>query len=272
MGLLASIAQVPQYHFDFIFHSLFHTNIDDYIALLRNLEVAQQLGFDKSISIAKVAQSAGYQSEIAFVKAFSKSIGQSPQQFQQSPDWGNFFAKQQPLKTLSEGHEELSASDVNIEIVDLDSIALIVIKHRTLAEYLPQTIQAMRAFRQAHQLTAATSQTFNFIYQSTAAANEQYNIDIAVSINDTQKTALKSLIESSEFFYFDEIPKGRFASFIHTGSDEALHKKLKYLYGTWLIAQNKKESVELKDIPLIFEKVNITEPDKQQTRVYLALV
>ena len=130
----------------------------------------------------------------------------------------------------------------------------------------------MRAFRQAHQLSPATSQTFSFVYQINASENEQYNIDIAVSINDNQKATLTPLIESYEHFKLCEIPKGRFASFIHTGSDEALNQKVKYLYGTWLIEQNKKYNVELKKLPLIFEKKDITEPNKQQTRVYLALV
>ena len=268
---LAELAQVPECHFDFIFSSLFHTNLKDYVALLRNLEVAQLLGFDKTISLAQVAKSAGFSSVKDFEVAFTKSIGQSPQAFQLSPDWGNFFQKQQPLKTLSEGHDELSAEQVNIEIVELAEIPLIAIEHRGLSQYVPQTVQAMRAFRQAHHLSPKDSRTFNFIYQASSNETEEYYIDIAVSVNVEQKASLASVITASQHFINKQLVEGRYATFLHSGTDEELNKKMKYLYGTWLINQNKTQNTELANQPLIVEKIHITEPEKMKTRVYLAL-
>ncbi len=270
--LLASIAQVPECHFDFIFHSLFHTRTEDYIGLLRNLEAAQQLGFDKAIPISTVAESAGFASEASFTEAFTKAIGQSPSQFQLTPDWGNFFEKQQPLKTLSEGHDELTAEQANIELVELEAIPLIAIEHRTQAQYLPQTIEAMRAFRQAHQLSPDTSRTFNFIYQSAAEPLQQFNIDIAASVTQTQKADLRSVIDVSDYFMESMIPAGRYATFLHSGSDEDLNKKVKYLYGNWLNEQSQNKPIQLKNLPLIFEKLNITQPQQIKTRVYLGFV
>ncbi|WP_299572076.1 GyrI-like domain-containing protein [uncultured Shewanella sp.] len=277
---LARLAQIPEYHFEFIFQSLFHTKLNEYIDLLRHLEAAQQLGFDKSVAISVVAQAVGFSSEKAFERAFTRSIGQSPKQFQLAPDWGNFFQKQQPLKTLSEGHDQLSAFEVNIEVVELEEVPLIIIEHRTLAEYLPQTIQAMRVFRQTHNLSPEKSQTFNFIYQTypegveyeqihSSASN--YKIDIAVSVNAQQKASLIAAIESSEYFKETSIPKGSYASFLHSGSDEALNKKIKYLYGTWLVENSKINNTQLNTMPLIFEKLKINNSNQSQTRVYLPL-
>ncbi|WP_394494533.1 AraC family transcriptional regulator [Shewanella sp. ENK2] len=267
LSVLSDIAKVPEYHFDFIFLSLFHTSSSEYIALLRNLEAGQQLGFDKSISIKEVAVSVGYQSETAFITDFTQAIGQSPQAFQRQPNWGQFFQKQQPLKTLSEGHNDLTAADVNVDNCKLDKIDLAMISHQAEAQYLPQTIQAMRAFRQANQLSPTSSRTFNFVYQSKPKSTEQLHIDIAVSINTLEKQRIGPAINDSEYFYYSCIPEGKYASFIHLGSDKELERKLKYLYGAWLSSTNQR----LKNVPLIFEQLNITEPSKQATRVYLGL-
>ncbi|MCL1143927.1 AraC family transcriptional regulator [Shewanella gaetbuli] len=268
LDTLADIAQVPQCHFDNIFMSLFHSTSSQYIQLLRNLEAAHQLGFDKNISIMQVAQSVGYVDEATFTTEFTASIGQSPSDFQLHPDWGNFFVKQQPLKTLSEGHETLSADDVNVEVIRLETIPCIAIKHQASEQYLPQTIQSMRAFRQAHKLSPQFSRTFNLIHQFQQNASGQINMDIAVSVTAEQKAQLTAVINDSEHFYFSEIPQGQYATFLHTGTDEELKKKLNYLFASWLSLQHK----TLANYPLFFERLNILQQDNAQTRVFLGVV
>ncbi|MCC4831560.1 GyrI-like domain-containing protein [Shewanella sp. 10N.7] len=68
------------------------------------------------------------------------------------------------------------------------------------------------------------------------------------------------------------ILEGRYATFLHSGSDEDLNKKVKYLYGTWLNEQSQNKAIQLKNLPLIFEKLNITQPQQIKTRVYLGFV
>ncbi|UJF23285.1 AraC family transcriptional regulator [Shewanella sp. OMA3-2] len=265
---LAVEAGVPFNHFEFIFYSLYHTQVADYIALLRNIEAAQTLGFDKSVSILDVAKAAGYSSAVEFTQAFTSSIGQTPEAFRQAPDWGNFFIKQQPLKTLSQGHNTLTDVDVNIEAIRLDRLDLVLIKHRGPKEYLSQTMQALSAFKKAHQLPLSDCRRFNFIYNLPQNMNTDHAIDIGVSITPTKASELQVVMADSKYFNVTALQSGIYATFSHKGSEIALQDKINYLYHTWLT----KNDFTLTEHPLVFEHVErIEDANDVHVKVYLAV-
>ena len=265
---LAAEAGVPLNHFEFIFYSLYHTQVVDYIALLRNIAAAQTLGFDKSVSILEVATAAGYSSTVEFTQAFTASIGQTPQAFRQAPDWANFFIKQQPLKTLSQGHNTLTDADVNIEIIQLDKVDLVLIKHRGPKVYLPQTIQALIAFRKTHQLRLLDNRTFNFVYCLPQNMSMNYAIDIGVSVPTAKLSDLQVVMADSEYFKASAMPSGTYATFVHKGSEIALQGKISYLYRIWLAKNN----FTLTEHPLTFERFDLTDTiDDVHVKVYLAV-
>ncbi|QIR14170.1 AraC family transcriptional regulator [Shewanella aestuarii] len=252
LSILARLTEVPVNHFECVFQALYHTRLDDYIALLRILEAAQLLGFDKQVSIEDIAKSAGYGSVSAFNQTFLSSIGQTPQEFRLSPDWGNLFHKQQPLKTLAQGHDSLTEADVHITIETLESIPLVLIRHRAEAQYVPQSVKALAAFRQQHQLLPTHSRTFHFIYNQPHGIDDNYHIDIAASVPVEKATSLQNRVKQSPYFHFAEIPNGHYAVFTHRGTAADLHKKLAYLYGKWLVSSDYK----LCEQPLIFERLD----------------
>ncbi|MDO6639289.1 AraC family transcriptional regulator [Shewanella sp. 5_MG-2023] len=267
---LAAIAGVAEVHFGALFYSLFHTKVQDYIRLLKNLEAAQLLGFDKTISLDTVALKMGYPSTAAFITAFTDSIGQSPQSFQASPDWGNFFAKQQPLSTLAEGHEQFSAAEVNIQASDLTATELVVIKHRGPACYLSQSKNALNAFRQKYHLSPSTSRTFNFVYdmpypQINALTDDQsmLSLDIGVSVNQAKLTELAPVIAESGYFSNKSVAKGRYAQFYHLGSEKELNSKIKYLYSHWLAASDWTLTTQ----PLIIERLDVIKSEAVEAAI-----
>lgn len=265
---LAAKAGVPVNHFEFVFHSLYHTQFKDYLALLRNIEAAQTLGFNKSVSMEHVAKIAGYESTTAFVDGFISSIGQSPESFREAPDWANFFAKQQPLKTLSEGHEQLDYLDANIHIETLAELELVMIEHRGPVLYVPQSIQALIAFKKAYRLPPSQNRTFNFIYSLPQASDQDYSIDIGVSVSQKQLNELQAVLSSSAHFKAKTLPKGRYAVLSHKGSQAEFDSKIKYLYGTWLTKVN----YQLRDQPLAFERFDIgTGVEDVNVKIYLAI-
>ncbi|GAA0791766.1 MULTISPECIES: AraC family transcriptional regulator [Pseudomonadati] len=266
--ILADKAGVPVNHFEFIFFSLYHTQFKDYLSLIRNIEAAQTLGFDKSVPIEQVAKAAGYASTTAFTDGFTLSIGQSPEAFRQAPDWGNFFAKQQPLKTFSEGHEQLDHLDASICIETLTELELVMIEHRGPALYVSQSIQALIAFTKAHCLPPSQHRTFNFIYSQPQNNNHDYSIDIGVNVSQAQLSKLKELLFGSAHFKAKTLPKGRYAVLSHNGSQAELASKIKYLYGTWLA----KMKYQLGEQPLTFERFDMGNDDENvNLKIYLAI-
>ena len=266
--VLADKSGVPVNHFDLIFYSLYHTHFDEYLALLRNIEAAQILSFDKSVPIEQVAKTAGYTSTTAFIDAFTFSIGQSPASFRQAPDWAQFFAKQQPLKTLSEGHEQLECLDANIHLETLEELKILMIEHRGPALYVSQSIQALLAFRKAHCLPLSQQRTFNFIYSLPPDNNANFSIDIGVSVSEGQLNALNVPLSDSSCFKTKTLSKGRYAVLYHKGSEAELTCKIKYLYSTWL----KKMKYQLREQPLIFERFDsANEAESVDLKVYLAI-
>ncbi|WP_076536975.1 GyrI-like domain-containing protein [Shewanella sp. UCD-KL21] len=267
---LAAIAGVAEVHFSALFYSLFHTKAQDYISLLKNLEAAQLLGFDKTISLDTVALKMGYPSTAAFITAFTSSIGQSPQSFQDSPNWGDFFAKQQPLSTLAEGHEQFSAAEIDIQLSDLTATELVVIEHRGPACYLSQSINALSAFWQKYHLSPSTSRSFNFVYDMpypkiNALADEQsmLSLDIGVSVNQAQLNELAPVIAESDYFSNKTVAAGRYAHFYHLGSEKELNSKIKYLYTHWLAASG----LTLTSQPLLIERLAVTQTNAVEAAI-----
>ncbi|WP_144206572.1 AraC family transcriptional regulator [Shewanella donghaensis] len=266
INTLAQLAEVPEAHFSFLFYSLFHTRPEDYISLLRNIEAAQTLGFDKTAVIAEVAKQAGFSSIEAFTFAFSNNIGQSPQNFQNNPDWGNFFAKQKPLSTLSEGHDKLTNELVGIELVEREAIDIVAIEHRGPERFVSQSVQSLIAFRQKHRLSPSTSRTFNFIYDiptsnKLTASQELYRIDIGASLSKEQLTSLESVLADSDHFVHKQLIRSDYAMFTHCGSHKELHAKIKFLYSEWLPHSGKR----LTHLPLIFERLDIVASTSETT-------
>lgn len=278
INTLAQLAEVPESHFSILFYSLFHSLPEDYISLLRNIEAAQTLGFDKTAVIADVAKQAGFSSTEAFTLAFSKNIDQSPQKFQNNPDWGNFFAKQKPLSTLSEGHDQLTNELVGIELAELEAIDIVAIEHRGPECFVTQSVQSLIAFRQKYHLSPSTSRTFNFIYDiptsnKLTASQELYRIDIGASLSKEQLTSLKPVLADSAHFVHKPLIRSDYAMFTHCGSRKELHSKIKFLYSKWLPNSGKR----LTHLPLIFERLDIvastseTSLDANKDKVHLTV-
>ncbi|QHS12907.1 helix-turn-helix domain-containing protein [Shewanella sp. Arc9-LZ] len=138
--VLADIAHIPLCHFDPLFTALYHMSIDAYAELLKSLEAAHLLGFGKQVSLATIAAKLAYRNEQHFIESFTRSIGQSPESFQQAPDWGNFFAKQQPLKSFRVDANHQDKQSYSVDIVSFDAQALAVMEHHGDPALLPQTI------------------------------------------------------------------------------------------------------------------------------------
>jgi AraC family transcriptional regulator len=273
LGVLADSADIPQSHFEALFHALYHMSIDAYIELLKSLQAAHLLGFGKQVSLATIAAKLAYRNEQHFIESFTRSIGQSPESFQQAPDWGNFFAKQQPLKSFQ---PDVSEQAYLVDIISFDEQVLAVMEHHGDPALLPQTIARFIEWRRLFGLSPTSCRTFNLLHSTPElSAKTQYRIDIGVSLNaETQ-----ALVSESSQIKLKSIPQGRCARIKYNGDDDGLKAAIDYLYRDWVNAND----VTLRDFPVFLERLDISdnelaqhEPTQalypQQVLIYLPVV
>ncbi|NKF51773.1 AraC family transcriptional regulator [Shewanella sp. WXL01] len=269
--LLSRLANIPKCHFNILFYALFHTQVEDYIALLRLLDVAQKLAFEPSLTNAQIASEAGYQDEKCFEQAFVKAIGQSVSDFRAKPDWASFFARQQPLETLKNGHQAYDYS-AEINVVEIEALAVVAIRHQGPSEFVAQTVNAMVAWRKQHQVLLPLSRTFNFCYQMPLVHSDAYQVDIAASVTAEQSECLRrepqfssmadydlaSLVEHNiditAPFFKSSIPATRALAIDHVWDDsqpQLLHAKIACLY------KEVSKHGQLANLPLLIERQRI---------------
>ncbi|WP_394132607.1 GyrI-like domain-containing protein [Shewanella maritima] len=259
---LAEIAQLPVCHFSFLFRSLYRTSIEDYTRLLRLLDSAQRLAFNPEESLGQVASHAGFSSEADFKRDFERQIGQSVTAFRAMPDWGNLFAKQQPLKTLNTASPE---ETFPVVVESFIGVSVAAINHNGPKAYLHQSVQAMRAWRQANSISPDSSRTFNLFKGERCQEELEIEMTIAVSITAEQQVSLATDISNSDYFYLDKIASMHCARITVEG-DKQLQKAIAWLYGYWLINSD----YQLTQSPLFIERLNIEQEAKPNTiNIYL---
>ncbi|MBO1896833.1 AraC family transcriptional regulator [Shewanella sp. BF02_Schw] len=248
--VLADIAHIPLCHFDPLFTALYHMSIDAYVELLKSLEAAHLLGFGKQVSLATIAAKLAYRNEQHFIESFTRSIGQSPESFQQAPDWGNFFAKQQPLKSFRVDANQQDKQSYSVDIVSFDAQALAVMEHHGDPALLPQTIARFIEWRRQFGLFPTSCRTFNLLYSTLElSVKTQYRIDIGVSLNaETQ-----AIVSESSQIKLKSIPQGRCAMIKYSGDDNGLTAAIDYLYRDWVNAND----ITLRNYPVYLERLDI---------------
>lgn len=264
LQVLADIAHIPRCHFDPLFTALYHMSIDAYVELLKSLEAAHLLGFGKQVSLATIAAKLAYRNEQHFIESFTRSIGQSPDSFQQAPDWGNFFAKQKPLKSFQADVSQQSEQSYSVDIVSFDAQSLAVMEHHGDPALLPQTIARFIEWRRQFALSPTSCRTFNLLYSSPElSAKTQYRIDIGVSLNvETQ-----ALVSESSQIILKSIPQGRCAMIKYSGDDIGLTAAIDYLYRDWVNAND----ITLRNYPLFLERLDINDNELAQHQPRQAL-
>ncbi|MGI2114515.1 AraC family transcriptional regulator [Shewanella frigidimarina] len=264
LQVLADIAHIPRCHFDPLFTSLYHMSIDAYVELLKSLEAAHLLGFGKQVSLATIAAKLAYRNEQHFIESFTRSIGQSPESFQQAPDWGNFFAKQQPLKSFQADVSQQIEQSYSVDIVSFDAQSLAVMEHHGDPALLPQTIARFIEWRRQFALSPTSCRTFNLLYSSPElSVKTQYRIDIGVSLNaETQ-----ALVSESSQIMLKSIPQGRCAMIKYSGDDNGLAAAIDYLYRDWVNAND----ITLRNYPLFLERLDINDNELAQYQPRQAL-
>jgi len=241
---LSRIAAFSKHHFHRQFSALFEIAVHEYVKAVRLMRASDQLGFRYWRSVLDVALDSGYESPEAFARAFKKHFGQTPSQFQSSPDWRSRDQLQQTLATIRTDFMATEYKLTDIRVVDFPETKLAVFEHRGDPARVDESVRRFIEWRREVGLKPPESSTFNIFWADPAAVSpDDYRMDLGAG---TQKPVPPNDLQ----IVAKTIPAGRCAVIRHIGPDP-LHAPIHFLYRNWLPSSGETP----RDYPLFAQRV-----------------
>ncbi len=219
---LAAVAGLSRHHFQRQFRDAFGLTVQRYVQLVRLRRASYQLAF-RGHRILEIALAAGYTSHEAFTRAFHKQLGQLPSEFRARPDWPRWQHAQDAVSSVR-GWPAPALGEV--AVITAPRTRLLAIPHRGEPQALYATIRRFIAWRRAHQLSPATTATYNLVYDHPAdvePADFRFDLCVASETHPAGDGAVEHVL-----------PAGRRAHVCHVGSDDGLWRRVSALYEDWL--------------------------------------
>lgn len=246
---LSEFACLSKHHFHRQFSSLFGITAFTYIKQARMKRASYQLAFKKDERIIDIAFSSGYQSPEAFSRAFSQTIGQSPSQFRDQPNWTLWDEKHQKLK---QQHTDIEVLPRDVKIIKFSDVKVAAIDHFGSLNLIGNTINKLFSWCAENGISFEGGNFFNIV---NVCEPDEFYCEICISINNR--------VEHNSYGVTEKIiPGGRCALIRHIGSDESMSHTISYLYTHWL--QNSDEI--LRDSPLFIKRVSLM-PDVPEAEI-----
>jgi AraC family transcriptional regulator len=241
---LSRIAAFSKHHFHRQFSALFEISVHEYVKAVRLKRASDQLGFRYWRSVLDVALDSGYESPEAFARAFKKHFGQTPSQFQSSPDWRSRDQLHETLQTIRKDFMAPQYQLSDVKVLDFPETKLAVFEHRGDPALIHQSVRRFIEWRREVGLKPPGSATFNIFWTDPATVGpENYRIDLgAATLQPVPANALNIVAKT--------IPGGRCAVIRYIGPDP-LHAPIHFLYRDWLPSSGETP----RDYPLFAQRV-----------------
>lgn len=224
---LSRVAAFSKHHFHRQFSALFGIGVHEYVRAVRLKRASDQLGLRSWRSVLDVALESGYESPEAFARAFKQHFGQTPSQFQSSPDWRARDQLHETIQTIRSGLMTNQYKSSDVKIIDFPETQLAVFEHRGDPALVSESVRRMIAWRREVGLTPPASATFNVFWTDPALVGpENYRMDLCVGINGPVPPNDLNIVAKT-------IPAGRCAVLRYVGPDP-LHAPIQFLYRDWL--------------------------------------
>ena len=260
---LSQRASLSKYHFHRQFSAFLGMSVYSLVKLLRLKRAAFQLAYRNGAKVMDIAIANGYDSSEAFARAFRKVFQQSPSSFRKNPDWSSWSVEYDPIVKLRNRRLNRHGG-YDVRVVEFPETPVALLEHTGALERLSKSIKVFIDWRKVNALPPGKAKTFNLVYSDpniTALGDYRFGICCAFDGDIAKNNA--GVVGTS-------IPKGRCAVVRHIGSDDTIDAVVDYLYSAWLI----ENGFELRDFPIIFERVNVF-PDVPEselvTDVYLPI-
>ncbi|MEN9518983.1 MAG: hypothetical protein RLZZ381_1571 [Cyanobacteriota bacterium] len=241
---LSKVAAFSKYHFHRQFSELFGISVYKYVQLTRLKRASYQLAFRNQIAIVDIALASGYENHESFSRAFKKSIGQTPSEFREHPQWNPWHLIYEPLSDLRSKHMKPDHQPETVKVILFPETKVAVLEHCGDPNAIKNSIRKFIEWRQNH-LPPHNSKTFNILYNDLAETSpEDFRLDICASTEWEVADNSFGVVEKI-------IPAGRCAVLRHIGNEANLGESITYFYSKWLPSSTE----ELRDFPLFLQRV-----------------
>ncbi|HVJ80675.1 MAG TPA: AraC family transcriptional regulator [Planctomycetia bacterium] len=217
---LAEVAGYSPYHFHRIFRGQTGESADDYVRRLRMEQAAHSLRY-RERTVLEIAMDSGYGSHEAFTRAFQRTFGASPSEYQamERPPL--------PLKESSMSAATHSLQDVRIENLPPHRLAAL----RVVGKYGPEILGP--AFGQVCEWAGMAG-----VFRSGGSCIGVYYDDPEVTAPEKQRAdvgvTIGPEVTPPPRFQVVELAGGPHAVLRHIGSYATLDQSYRWLYSTWL--------------------------------------
>lgn len=242
---LSNVAAFSKYHFHRQFTELLGISVYKYVQLTRLKRASYQLAFRKQIPIIDISLASGYENHESFSRAFKKSIGQTPSEFREHPQWKPWHLIYQPLSDLRSKYMKPDHQPDKVRVIMFKEVKVAVLEHRGTPNLVGNSARKFIEWRKQNNLSPQVSSTFNILYDDPSETSpEDFRLDICASTERDVADNPFGVVEKT-------IPGGRCAVLRHIGDDANLDESITYLYSKWLPSSGE----EPRDFPLFLQRV-----------------
>jgi AraC family transcriptional regulator len=245
IDLLSNVAAFSKYHFHRQFSEFLGISVYKYVQLTRLKRASYQLAFRDWMPIVDISLASGYENHESFSRAFKKSIGQTPSEFREHPQWNSWHLIYQPLSDVRSEHMKPDNQLDNVNIILFKETKVAVLEHRGDPNLIGDSVRKFIEWRKQNNLSPQVSDTFNILYDNPSeTSSENFRVDICASTE-------RDVTDNSFGIVKKTIPSGRCAVLRYIGDDANLGESITYLYSNWLPLSGE----ELRDFPLFLQRV-----------------
>lgn len=243
---LSSVACFSPYHFHRIFQGMLGESVAEHIRRLRLEKAATKIRQKEKSSISRLAFESGYETVETFSRAFKNRFGVNPSQYRKEQKSGNLqiSAEEKLEKLLKRG-----VNMTELKIVKREEEKVAFVRH--IGPYSECSTAWEKLCRWAGPQGLLNQNTrFMGICHDDPEITEPSKIRYDASI-----TLSREVAPAGEVGIYT-IPAGNYASYIHTGPFENLHKSYHHLCGELIPASGR----EIKNTPSI--EIYLNDPEK----------
>lgn len=251
---LAEAANFSAFHFHRIYRGMMGETVSATQQRLRLHFASRDLAVD-AVSQIRVAQRAGFQSNAAFVRAFTTAYGVTP----------GAYRHQRLLLLQSKNQQEKDMYQVEIRRLNAPI-------HLAAQRHLGSYLNIGEAFSllelEVGKLPVTTQpRWFGLFYDDPEHVRQGV---VGPELRSDACVEIKAAAELAAPLQHQQIPVGRYAVIEHQGAYSELDQAYQWLIGHWL-QQSDEQAAALPGIELYLNDASITAPKDLRTEIWLAL-
>ncbi|KGJ91936.1 transcriptional regulator with only HTH domain, AraC family [Colwellia psychrerythraea] len=265
---LAQQANFSSYHFHRIFSGMLGESVKELIRRLRLERAAIQLKTSRA-SILSISLAAGYESDMAFSRAFKARSGVQPSKFRKSEQARFPCLSSSSVRYVTNEHissfepfidKELN---MNVMIKQVDDILVACVSHQGPYQECGHAWDTLCSTLAPEGLLGGDAKMIGVSYDDPdVVAPELLRYEACISVEQEFST--------TDDIKFKSITGGSYAVTTHIGPYQKLHETYQKFFGQWL-SQSDYESADKPCFEVYLNDPESTEPEDLITDIYLPL-